>query len=299
MTPRHWAMILLTAACFGSSFFFIKIAVGDIPPLAIAAGRAGIAALVVGAVAWARGARPPPRRDWPALAAIATLTAIVPYSAIAFGQTRIDSALGGILFATIPLFTVLVAPLFLPEEPFTRKRLAGAAIGLAGVAAILGPQAISGLQGQMLGAAATLLAAASYAAGGILARRSARLSPMVMAAGQLAIAAPVLIALSLTLEKPGNLPAPAALAALIAVALISTALPVLLFFRLLREIGAARASVMTFFMPVFAVLLGTLLLNESPGRTAFAGLVLIFAGAVLIVGTPARTLVARESRTTS
>ncbi len=284
MTLRHWIMILLTAALFGSSFMFIKIALADIPPLTIATARALIAAIIIGGYAWASGVRLPRLgRDWLVLVVIGFLTAAIPYGAIAVGQTRIDSSLGGILFATIPLFTVFMAPIFLTEEQFTTWRVVGALTGLAGVAVVMGPQAIAGLQAQVLGAALTLGAAASYAAGSIYTRSNPQVAPQVMAIGQLIVATPVLATLSIGFEAPWTLhPSPTSLWALIALGGISTAGPVMLFFRLVHEVGATRTSLLTFFIPVFALILGTGLLGETPGLNAYAGLALIFTGAVMV-----------------
>ena len=289
MTQRHWFLLLLTAALFGSSFFFIKIAVADVPPLTIAAGRALVAALAIGVVAGAMGARlPAPGARWRLILIVGFLTAIVPYALIALGQTRIDSALGGILFAAIPLFTLALSRVFLPDQDLTPGRIIGALVGLGGVAVVMGPQALLGLGDQLTGAGVTLVAAASYAAGGIVARTRADIPPLVMAMGQVTVAAPVLVALSLLADAPWRLDLPpTALGAVVATGLVSTALPVLLFFKLVREIGPARTSVLTFFMPVFAVLLGTLLLGETLDPAAYLGFGLITLGAVLVSRQPA------------
>ena len=289
MTLRQWGVILLTAALFGSSFFFIKLAVADLPPMTIAAGRALIAAPIVAGVARARGADlPRPGREWRPLIIVGILTAALPYTLIAAGQTRIDSSLGGILFAAIPLFSLFLGRAFLPGEFLSAGRITGALIGLAGVALAIGPGALAGLSSQLAGVAMTLTAAASYAAGAVYTKSRARAAPLVLAAGQLLVAAPLLAGAALLTEPPWALsPSAPTLAAIAAVGLVSTALPTLLFFRLVREVGPARTSILTLFMPVFAVLLGTVFLGERPGATALAGLALIFAGAILI-NRPAR-----------
>ncbi|WP_371171312.1 DMT family transporter [Aliiroseovarius sp. 2305UL8-7] len=284
MTVRHWGMILLAAALFGSSFVFIKIAVADIPPLTIAAGRATIAAIVIIAFAHARGTHLPPiGPEWRPLVIVGVLTAIIPYVGISFGQALIDSALGGILFAAIPLFTVFLAHVFLPNERLTAVRLAGALIGVAGVVVVLGPAALAGLTNQITGAGLTLVAAASYAAGAIYTRTQSQIAPLIMASGQIFSAALALTALSIGIDKHWTLAPPtSAVAALIAVGLISTAAPVLLFFRMVYEIGPARTSTLTFFMPVFSVLFGFAFLGETLSSTAFFGLALIIVGAAMI-----------------
>ena len=130
MTARQWTVVLVTAALFGSSFFFIKISVAEIPPLTLAAGRALLAAVILVVVVRTGGiVFPPLGRDWLTLLIVGMLTATIPYAAIAAGQTLIDSSLGGILFATIPLFTVVLAPVFLTEESRGRVRTRGQIVG--------------------------------------------------------------------------------------------------------------------------------------------------------------------------
>jgi len=203
MNAKLWAVLLLTAGLFGSSFFFIKLAVDSIPPLSVAAGRTTLAAVVVYLFMRSLGQRFPGFvRAWVALAMLGVLTAVVPYIAIAWGQQHIDSSLGGILFATIPIFSVLVAPIFLDDETFTAMRLFGALVGLAGVALIIGPDALAGIGTQIFGASITLVAALSYATGNIYARSQQQLSPVVMAAGQFLTTSVVLVPLSLLIDAP-------------------------------------------------------------------------------------------------
>ena len=160
MTTKQWAVLVLTASLFGSSFFFIKLAVGSIPPLTIAAGRAVLAAVVVYGFMKVTGQRfPKLDAAWVPLIVLGVLTAVISYAAIAWGQTHIDSSLGGILFATIPVFSVLIAPLVLEDESFTFERLLGAGFGFGGVVIIVGPSALGGLGAQAIGAAVTVLAA--------------------------------------------------------------------------------------------------------------------------------------------
>lgn len=286
MTTKQWAALLLTASLFGSSFFFIKLAVGSIPPLTIAAGRAVLAAVVVYGFMRIAGQRFPKLGGaWVPLIVLGVLTAVIPYAAIAWGQAHIDSSLGGILFATIPVFSVLIAPLVLRDESFTVERLLGAALGFGGVVIIVGPTALGGLGTHAAGAAVTVLAAFSYAAGGIYARRYPDLSPVVMAAGQLVTASVLLVPLSLMADAPWTLnPTEIAIGSLLVVALFSTAVPVLLLFWLVRNAGATNASLLAFFMPVAAILLGVGFLGERLSWTAIAGFSLIIFGAAIVTG---------------
>lgn len=287
MTAKHWLVILLTGGLFGSSFAFIHVAVAEIPPLTMAAGRAALAMPVALAFLLASGRRLPPLgRAWIPLIVLGLLTAAIPFSAIAWGQRHIASGLAGILFGTIPVFAVLLGPMLLGrEERLTAGRLTGALVGLAGVVLVIGPQALAGIESQALGAGVTLGAALSYTLGTIYARTRKELDPVVMTAGQLTVGAVVLTAAALVTDAPWQLaPSAEAIGAVAATAVLSTALPSFLLFWLVRNAGASNASLATFFIPVMAVALGTAMLGESLPWTAFAGLGLILLGAAGVGG---------------
>lgn len=286
MTLPLWGALILTASLFGSSFLFTKISVAGIPPLTLAAGRAALAAVVVFAFLRLSGGRlPPPGQDWIPIVLVGLLTAAIPYAAVAWGQLHIDSSLGGILFATIPVFSVLVAPLVLPEEHLNPGRIIGVVIGFGGVVLAIGPGALAGLGAQVLGAAITILAALSYAAGNIYARTQGGINPVVLASGQLIVATAVLVPASLLFDAPWTLsPDAVQYASLAVMALFSTAMPVLLMFWLIRTAGASNTSLLAFFIPVAAVLLGVAGLGEQLDWFAVAGFGLIILGAALVTG---------------
>ena len=286
MGLHHWAVLLLTATMFGSSFFFIKIAVDTIPAITLAAGRAALAVPIALGILKISGQRLPPLgSDWIPLVILGALTAAIPYAAIAWGQVHIESGLAGILFGTIPVFSVILAPVLARDETLTPGRLLGAAVGLAGVVMVIGPGALAGFGDQLLGTIVTLGAALSYALGGIYARRQKHLSPIVMTTGQLLTATFLLLPLSLVMDAPWTLaPSAAALGSLAAVAVVSTALPAFLLFWLIQRVGATNGSLLAFFMPVVAVTLGTTLLGETLPWQAFAGLGLIMLGAAAVTG---------------
>ncbi len=203
MTGKHWLVLLLTAAMFGSSFLFIKIAVADVPPLSIAAARVGIAAPLVWVfLRLTGGALPRLGAGWAPFVLVGCLAGVIPFTAIAWGQLHIDSGLAGILFGTIPVFSVLFAPLIARDETVTSARLFGALVGVGGVAVVIGPQAFAGLEGKLLGAGVTLLAALSYALGATYTRRRQDIPPVTMAAGQLIVAAAILVPLSALVDAP-------------------------------------------------------------------------------------------------
>ncbi len=286
MNAGHWLVILLTATMFGSSFLFINVAVEAIPPMTLAAGRAALALPIAwGFLALAGGRLPPLGAGWRPLVVLGILTAVIPYSTIAWGQLHIESGLAGILFGTIPVISVALAPLIARDETYTASRIVGAAIGLLGVVLVIGPQVLAGFGDQLLGALVTLGAAFSYALGVIYARTRPDITPPVMVAGQLVVGSLVLVALSLAVDAPWGLaPSTEAVTAVAIVAVVSTAAPTLLLFWLIRRVGATNGSLMTFFMPVVAVALGAALLGEALPWQAFAGLGLILLGAAAVNG---------------
>ncbi|HUT51619.1 MAG TPA: EamA family transporter [Alphaproteobacteria bacterium] len=286
MQPIHWLVVLVAGTLFGSSFLFVNIAVTELPPLSLAAGRALLAVPIAYVVMRAAGFRlPPPGRAWVPLILLGFLTAAIPYSAIAWGQRHIPSGLGGILFGAIPIFSLILTPLFLRDERVTAARVAGAVIGFGGVVLVIGPEALAGIDQQILGAGVTLAAAFSYAAGAIYARTCPDLHPVVMTAGQLVVGSVVMLIAALVVDAPWTLrPSAGALGALAGTAVVGTALPTILLFWLVRQAGPGNASLVTFVMPVVAVALGAAALGERLPLIAFAGLGLILIGAAAIGG---------------
>lgn len=286
MSYRYWFVILLTAGLFGSSFFFIKLTINTISPLTLAAARTVIGAIFIYVFMRAKGYNLPPfSKDWVTLTILGMLLAVMPYAAIAWAQFYIESSLSGILFTVIPIFTILIGPLILEEEYVSVQRIVGVLVGFSGVVLAIGPAALAGIGDQLLGAAATLFAALSYATGGMYARLKQHIAPLPMAAGQLIAGSIMLVVLSLVFETPWDLqPTTLAWIGVGGVSILGTALPVLLFFWLVNRVGASNTSLLAFFVPVSAILLGVFALGETLHWQALAGLVLIFIGASLVTG---------------
>lgn len=286
MEAKHWAVLLATASMFGSTFVFINVAVAEVPPASLAAGRALLAAPIAWAFLRIAGFRLPPLgAGWWPLLVLGVLTGVIPYTTIAWGQLYVESGLAGIIFGSIPVFSVILAPIFLREERFTPGQIVGACIGFAGVVLVIGPKALAGVGDQLFGALITLLAALSYTLGSIYSRTRGDLSPVVMTAGQLIVASIMLVPLSLIIDAPWTLtPSAGALGAVAWTAVIGTALPVLCLFWLIRNAGATSASLMALFMPVVAVAIGAAALSETLPWQAFVGLALILSGAITVGG---------------
>ena len=298
-TPRlggeAWFLLVVLSLLWGGSFFFTGVAVKELPPFTIVALRVGIAALVLLAIhGIASRALPGGLPIWRAFLIMAVLNNAIPFTLLVWGQTQIASGLAAILNATTPLFTVVVANLFLPDERLTVLKLSGIAAGIAGVAVLMGPEALAGLTGNLWAQLACLGAALSYALAIVFGRRFAGmgLRPMSVATGQLCMSSLVLLPLALMIDEPWMLAAPSlsASASILAIAIASTALAYLLYFRILETAGATNATLVTFMVPPSAILLGALFLDERLDANHFIGMSLILLGLALIDGRLARRL---------
>jgi drug/metabolite transporter (DMT)-like permease len=218
----------------------------------------------------------------------------VPFSLLVWGQTQIPSGLAAILNATTPLFAVLVAHVLTADERMTRGRLAGIVIGFAGVALMLGPEAWRGFGDDLMAQLACLAAACSYGFAGVFGRRFRRLGvpPLATATGQVTASTAMLVPLALLVDRPWQLAVPGieVWGAVAALALLSTALAYILFFRILASAGAVNLSLVTLLVPPGAILLGALFLDERLEPLHFAGMALIGLGLAAIDGRPARRL---------
>jgi drug/metabolite transporter (DMT)-like permease len=299
MTPGEWAMLLALSVLWGGSFFFTAIAVKELPPLTIVALRVGLAAAMLYTAMRLAGLNlPRDRKVWAAFFAMGLLNNVIPFCLIVWGQTYIASALAAILNATTPLFTVVVAHAFTADERMTGNRLAGVLIGLTGVTLMIGPDALSGIGADVLAQLAVLAAALSYAFAGVFGRRFRRMgvAPMATATGQVGASSLMLLPVALLLERPWTLPLPSApvWAAILGIAALSTALGYVLYFRILATVGATNLLLVTFLIPVSAILLGALVLGERLVLRHFLGMALIGAGLAAIDGRLVRRM-ARSS----
>lgn len=286
MTLADWSLLLAAALFLGSTFLFLKIAIAEISPMTAAAARTLIAAPICWALMRAFGVcLPHTGKEWAALLWLGLLTAAIPFGAGAWGQQYIESGVTGIVFGTIPIMSVVLAPMFLVEETFTRRRLTGALAGLAGIVLLIGPSVLANAGDQVLGIAITFLAPLSHTLGTIYARRQPRLTPPAMATGQMVFGAAILTPLAFLTEAPLSLtPSWGAIGAMLVTGIACTAAAMSLYFVVVRRIGATRSSLVPLFMPVVAVLLGAAVLGERLPVEAFVGLALILSGALAVVG---------------
>lgn len=282
---RSWALILALSLLWGLSFLFIGIAVREVEARWLVVVRVALAAVALWLAALALR-RPLPRsgRVLGALLVMGILNNAVPFTLIAWGQATIGAGLASILNATTPLFGVLVAGAFLSDERLTGRRILAALVGLGGVALMIGADVLSGLGRDVPAQLAVVGAALSYAFAGTWGRRfhGMGLDPVVIAAGQTTAAALVMAPVALVQGPPPALPSGGAIAALVALALVSTAAAYVLYFRLLARAGAANTLLVTFLVPAWAILLGTVFLGERLTGPQLAGMALVAAGLFLM-----------------
>lgn len=289
MGAREWAMLIALSVLWGGSFFFVGVAVREVPPLSLVLARVGIAALALWAVLAVSGARMPVVPGlWAAFLGMGLLNNALPFALIVWGQQHIASGLAAILNATTPLFTVLVAHLLTADERLTPAKAAGVAMGLLGVAVMLGTELLGGLGLGVAAQLACLAAALSYALAGVFGRRFRRMGvpPLASAAGQVTASSLILLPLALVVDQPWGLATPGAAswAAVLGLGLLSTALAYVLYFRILAVAGATNLALVTFLVPVSAILLGALVLGERLEIRHFGGMALIGAGLALMDG---------------
>lgn len=287
MGASEWTMLVVLSLLWGGTFFFVAVAVPEVPPLTLVLARVGLAAAVLGIYVHLIGEHlPGDLKAWLVFAAMGVGNSVVPFSLIFWSQTQISSGLASILNATTPLFAVVFSHWLSREERLTPARLGGSLIGLCGVGVLMGGAAMDGTGLALLAQIASLAAAATYAFMGFFIRRFATTSAPVTAAGQLLCATLFMLPLSLLIDRPWTLPVPsiAALGSIVALALFSTALGYLLFFRILAAAGATNILLVTFLIPVSASLLGVFVLGEVLEPRHLAGMSLIAVGLAAIDG---------------
>jgi drug/metabolite transporter (DMT)-like permease len=278
MTPRGWVLFAAVSVVWGVPYLFIKLAVEDLSPGFVAWSRVALAAVVLLPIAWRAGAMRGLPLRW--LTAFALFEITLPFPLIAFGEQRVSSSLAAILIAAVPLVIAFLALRFDRGEQPTRTRFIGMLVGLGGVVALVGID-IGTRGSQLVGAAAVLAATFGYACGPLIAKRHLTSGdPLGPVAGALGIASIMLLPLAIG-GFPTEVPSDEALASVVVLGLICTALAFLIFFRLIAEIGPSRASIITYVNPVVALGLGVAILDERVTAGAVVGLLLILAGSWL------------------
>lgn len=283
MARRSWTLLILLGSIWGASYLLIKIGLRDLSPAMVAWLRVTLAAMLVLPIAARMGALAGLRPQLPALAALAAVQVAGPFLLISAGETEIDSGLAGILVATTPLFTALLAIRLDQAERATGVRLVGISLGLLGIVALLGID-LGGSGAELVGGLMVVLASLGYAVGGFAAKRHTQAGrPIGVLAGVLALSAVLLLPAAL-ITAPSQVPGAGPLAAVAALGLVGTGLAFVIFYHLYATVGTARTVLVTYIAPGFAVVYGVVLLGEPFGAATAAGLILVLAGSWLAAG---------------
>lgn len=277
---RSWTWLLILGAIWGASYMFIEIGLRDMGPGVIAWARVALAAAVLLPVAAMQGALEGVRSRIGWLIVVGVIQVAAPFVLIAQGQEEITSALAGILVASAPLFTALLAIRLDQEERSSGLRLVGVMVGFLGVAVLLGLD-VGGDGAALLGGLMVVLASLGYAIGGFIVKnRLTGIAPLGMSSTVMAVSALVLFPVA-ALTAPDSAPGIGPVAAVVALGVIGTGAAFVIFYWLISTAGPARAFIVTYIAPAFAVVYGATLLDESVEPATIAGLVLILGGSWL------------------
>jgi drug/metabolite transporter (DMT)-like permease len=289
-TSVELALLLLLATLWGASYTFIKLGVATIPPVTFIAARTLIAGSLLLAILRLRGLSMP--RDvatWRRFLLQACLNSVLPFTLIAWAERSVDAGLAVILNSTTPIFTFLLTAAITRHEPVTARKLIGVVAGIAGSCLIIGVEALHGLGAALWAQLAIVLATIAYAGAAIFGRNFKGLDPMMPAAGSMISGAAILVPLSLIVDRPWTLaPSASSIAALLGLAVFSTALAFVIFFRLVHTLGSVGTTSQAYLRVPIGVAIGVVFLGEALSPTAWIGL------AFVIVGVVAMTLPGRK-----
>jgi drug/metabolite transporter (DMT)-like permease len=283
MRPGDLGALTLLGALWGGSFLFISVAVPALGPALLVELRVLLAAVALALCAVVVGRFPALRSQWKEFLNLGGLNAAAPFMLIAISQLNLTASLAAIMNSTTPLFAAVVATAWIGEE-LTMRKILGLLLGVVGVAVLVGldPVPLNGVV--LLSVGASLLAALCYALGGVYAKRTfPGVPPLAMGIGQQATAAAILLPLAAA-NRPEEPPSLAVVLSVLGLALLSTAVAYLLYFRLMASVGPTKTLTVTFLVPVFGVLFGVLLLGDPVGIGTFAGMGIILSSVALVTG---------------
>jgi drug/metabolite transporter (DMT)-like permease len=284
MTRRAWALFAAMGAVWGLPYLLIKVAVAELDPSVVVFIRLALSAAVLLPIARASGSLKRVRRRWRRLFLIASVGIVIPFLCIAYGEQHVTSSLAALLIAADPVFVVLLALVFDRSERAGGTQLIGLILGLVGVGVLFGLN-VGGDALALLGGTLVLFAAVCYAFSALLVKDLADVPRLGSVSVTLTVAA-LLIAPFALVRLPQSLPHISVLASVVTLGLLCTAVAYIVYFSLIAEAGAARASLITYVNPAVAVLLGVLLLSEPLTLATILGFVLIVIGCGLSTGTP-------------
>ncbi len=279
--------VVLLACLWGPSYLFIKLAVGEIPPVTMQVGRVGIAALLMLVIVAIKGTTfPRDLRIWSRLLVMSMLSVAIPFTLIAYGEQYVESSMAAIIQGVTPGFTAITAHYFLHDEKLTWQKVWGIAIGLSGFLFLLVPTLTDlSVDSDTIGLFSIFIACASYGGAMVFARKYLRgLPPLVAPTGQLLLATSYLIPLALFLENPLALPALSwlAIGSVLFLAIMGTAAAFVLYYHIIETAGATATSSVAYLLPVIGTLLGVAIRGEIIGATGWLAMGVILFGMYLI-----------------
>ncbi|WP_211221112.1 DMT family transporter [Desulfotignum balticum] len=286
MSIKEWVLIFILSIIWGGSFFFVGVAVKELPPLTIVLGRVALASVILLVIVYFKGKRMPLSLSiWGSFLVMGALNNLIPFCLIVWGQTHIESGLASILNATTPIFSVVLAHFFTREEKLTLNRISGIVLGWIGVSVLIGIESLRGFGLEVFGQIAVLCAAVSYAFAAIYGRRFKNMNPIVVATGMLCGSTIMMIPLTLYFDQPWNLaPGAMTIMSILGLAAISTSLAYIIYFHVLATAGPTNLLLVTFLIPISAIALGVMVLGEQLGWEVFVGMGIIFLGLITIDG---------------
>jgi drug/metabolite transporter (DMT)-like permease len=286
---RELALLLLLATLWGASYTFIKLGVATIAPITLIAARTAVAGLLLLAIMCWRGVKMP--RDgatWRRFLMQACLNSVIPWTLLAWGERSVDAGLATILNSASPIFTFLLTAAVTRHEAASPRKLFGVVAGMAGICLIVGVEVFDAVGGSLVAELAIVAAAICYACAAIFGRNFGGLNPMAPAAGSLLAGAAFLIPASLVMERPWTMaPSVVSVLALLGLAVVSTALAFVIYFRLIQTLGSVGTTAQAYLRVPIGVAIGVAVLDERLSPTAWIGLACVVAG-VAAMTIPAR-----------
>jgi drug/metabolite transporter (DMT)-like permease len=293
MGTRDLGALLLLSALWGASFIYIRVAVPALGPFVLVELRVGLAAVALALCAALVGRLPKLRGRWRQFALLGAVNVAIPFSLISTAEINLTASLAAILNSTTVMFTAVVAAVWMGDA-LTARKLVGVALGIVGVTVLVGWDPIAMNWAVALSVGAMLAASLAYALGSVYAKRTfADSPPLAIASGQLTAAAMLMLPLA-AVSAPEQSPSTIVVLSVLGLALPSTAVAYMLYFRLIANVGPTSTSTVTLLVPLFGLLFGVVLLDEPVGVGTLAGLVLILSSVTLITGLGAKWPKARS-----
>jgi drug/metabolite transporter (DMT)-like permease len=279
-----YCLILLTGLLWGSAFLLIKIAIVTIPPYTLTMGRMGIATLALFVVLIVRGeSLPLDRKSLALFAFIGLFGSALPFTLINWGEIHIPSGLAAVLMGIMPITTALLAHFFIPDEPFGWRKAIGIFVGFGGLLVLVGIDAISGFDSSVTAQIAMLCAAAAYAITTTFTRLRVAHPGLIMATGSSMMGFLWALPLALVYDRPWSLtPDLMGVSATVLLGLLPSAVGILLFFHLIRRVGATIFAQVNYLIPLVGAFLGAVFLGEALNWQLISALVLVLSGISIV-----------------